>query len=167
MRRILTVVGVLLGIGFLDIVAAQGRNRVACYNPRTRAPQRCIPPFVNAAFNVTVEATNTCGEDLAEEYCVQTGITGATKSCELCEQFGRNSHPARFLTDFHNVQNQTWWQSSTMLQDGIQYPHSINLTLRLGRFNFNIIINQWFMVMLTVVNTVTDFSLILNFHKFC
>lgn len=76
-----------------------------------------------------MEATNTCGEQLHIEYCVQTGASGVKKSCEVCRQY---EHDSRFLTDLHNQDNQTWWQSETMLE-GIQFPSQVNLTLNLGK----------------------------------
>ncbi|EPY74640.1 hypothetical protein CB1_001919010 [Camelus ferus] len=98
--------------------------------------QRCMPEFVNAAFNVTVVATNTCGTP-PEEYCVQTGVTGVTKSCHLCDAGQPHlQHGAAFLTDYNNQADTTWWQSQTMLA-GVQYPNSINLTLHLVRTQRN------------------------------
>ncbi|XP_028177669.1 laminin subunit gamma-1 isoform X2 [Ostrinia furnacalis] len=105
-----------------------GSKLPSCYN--NRQPQRCIPEFENAAFNVQMEATNTCGDNGVKMYCLQTSAGTSTRSCDYCQPGLFSSY---YLTDLHHeTDNQTWWQSETM-KEGIQYPNQVNLTLHLGK----------------------------------
>lgn len=77
-----------------------------------------------------MEATNTCGETEPAEFCVQTVTSGVKKSCDVCYQ---SQHHARYLTDFHQEDNITWWQSSTLFEIFHPYNQQVNLTLNFGK----------------------------------
>nr|XP_022904333.1 laminin subunit gamma-1 isoform X1 [Onthophagus taurus] len=117
---------------------AIGAEGTRCYDHYGRA-QRCIPEFENAAFNLQIEASNTCGDNGPIEYCLQTG-THSRKTCDVCYP---NQHDSRFLTDSHTTENQTWWQSETILE-GVQYPNQVNLTLHLGKAFDITYVRVWF-----------------------
>lgn len=131
----------VLAICFLEFLApALVKAMNECYNPKTNDPQVCLPPFVNAAFGKPVVATNTCGQSKPEQYCLQTGVTGVTKSCHECYSKNRSMHhDPDFLTDISDERKPTWWQSQTMLAD-VQHPSMVNLTLDLGKILFSTIL---------------------------
>lgn len=115
-----------------------------CYNEYRRA-KKCTPPFINAAYNLKFEASNTCGTSGPSEYCIQSSLQSISnydgnKKCFICDaRNSANSHGVEYLTDYHSQNRLTWWQSDTMLKE-IQYPHSVNLTLNLNKkFEINYI----------------------------
>lgn len=128
MAYVLTRLFLLVGIGFfvcagqndadIDIESQVGRA-IKCYRGDGSA-QRCMPAFENIAFGKNVNSNNTCGKP-RRQYCVQTGTSGAKKTCDFCDasQAGYN-HPPYLMTDIVSEANPTWWQSQTLLDN--KYP---------------------------------------------
>nr|CAB72422.1 amphinetrin [Branchiostoma floridae] len=104
-----------------------------CYDENGK-PRRCIPDFVNAAFGKEVKASSTCGQP-ASRYCTLTGNSAdageeRARVCHICDSAApKRQHPPSYLTDLHNPNNVTCWQSEPY----IQYPTNVTLMLSLGK----------------------------------
>ena len=123
----------LLGVFLLALRLQETSSQIQskCYEfDDVRRPQRCMPEFGNAAFGKRVVSNNTCGTP-PSKFCVQTGVLDVRKECEICNASNpRLAHPAFFITDIKDDQNQTWWQSQTSLENPYK---TVTLTLDLGK----------------------------------
>lgn len=124
----------LAGLALLALRGA-GAGTGACYDGAGRA-QRCLPVFENAAFGRLAQASHTCGSP-PEDFCPHVGAPGgAWAQCQRCDAGDpARHHNSSYLTDFHSQDDSTWWQSPSMAF-GVQYPTSVNITLRLGKRGF-------------------------------
>ena len=107
---------------------AQFGTAKECYQDDGR-PSRCMPEFVNAAFEKDIYANNTCGVKKASHYCVQSGRIGLQRACEICDSRNKTlERPARYMNDIVK-EIVTWWQSDTLFDN--KYP--VRIILDLGK----------------------------------
>ncbi len=105
-----------------------------CYD--NAEPKRCIPEFVNAAFNSPVDASSTCGADGASRYCDDAN---SDRSCHVCDETGDSTlrFPATHLTDLNNPNNVTCWRSNPIPEPSHAASDApsdnVSLTLSLGK----------------------------------
>ncbi|KAG8197258.1 hypothetical protein JTE90_007506 [Oedothorax gibbosus] len=107
-------------------------TKSSCYDENNQ-PQRCTPEFSNAAAYRNLHSTNTCGQNGPREFCRQMGTPWARAPCEVCDStIPHWAHLPHHMTDINTYRNLTWWMSDTM-EDGINHPGQVNLTLDLGK----------------------------------
>ena len=115
-----------------------------CFDEKSKKPIACLPDFVNAAYGLPVEATSTCGDPPRQFCTSATNPLSSAQSlnrkrkrtanfglpsflptydtennevgdCRICDRNSfEHSHPPEFLTDLHNPNNITCWQSDLM-----------------------------------------------------
>lgn len=104
-----------------------------CYD--ANGPKRCIPEFVNAAFNAPVEASSTCGLSSPSRYCDDMDSGGL---CHICDESdSKTRFSASHLTDLNNPNNVTCWRSDPIPEQLHSSPNAppdnVTLTLPLGK----------------------------------
>ncbi|XP_065225047.1 netrin-3-like [Planococcus citri] len=104
-----------------------------CYD--INGAKRCIPEFVNAAFNTPVEASSTCGTSGASRYCDDSDSGGTCHQCDDADP--KNRYPPVHLTDLNNPNNVTCWRSDPIPEQSHSSPNAppdnVTLTLPLGK----------------------------------
>lgn len=120
----------LAGPDYLRLFSSSAVNLDPCYDEER--PKRCIPDFVNAAFNNPVEASSTCGLFGPSKFCDAPD----PNSCSFCDDSQpKKRYPAAFLTDLNNPNNVTCWRSEPLLPPTSHNapPDNVTLTLSLGK----------------------------------
>ncbi|KAL6957319.1 hypothetical protein U1Q18_050346, partial [Sarracenia purpurea var. burkii] len=104
-----------------------------CYD--INGAKRCIPEFVNAAFNTPVEASSTCGISGPSRYCDDSDSGGACHQCDDTDV--KHRYPPIHLTDLNNPNNVTCWRSDPIPEQSHASPNAppdnVTLTLPLGK----------------------------------
>lgn len=83
-----------------------------CYDAKLKRPRACVPDFVNAAYGLQVEASQTCGSE-ADRY--------------QCDEKANGPH---FLTDLHNPNNVTCWKSDFATQRDTKENVTLTVSLK-------------------------------------
>ncbi|XP_072044418.1 netrin-1-like isoform X2 [Amphiura filiformis] len=114
----------------LSMFAAQQNQPDPCYDIDGN-PRRCVPDFVNAAFGMPVIASSTCGTPPSRFCALSSGADGERqRNCFVCDASQpKRRHPPDYLTDLHNPNNLTCWQSEPFTTS----PHNVTLQLALGK----------------------------------
>ncbi|RWS07715.1 Netrin-1-like protein, partial [Dinothrombium tinctorium] len=114
---------------FLSLFSTQ--NTVdPCYDEFGN-PRRCIPDFVNAAFNKEVKVSSECGSP-ASRYCIASVDEKGevARDCHICDKESpKLRHPPAYLTDLNNPNNITCWVSEPFTSEA----ENVTLTLSLGK----------------------------------
>ena len=121
-----------------------------CFDEKLKKSIACIPDFVNAAFGLPVEASSTCGNP-PREFCaakvparpkrkrsygfeafdVVPETRELDQECQVCDrEVQEHQHPPEFLTDLHNPNNVTCWQSDLM---DVDKNGNVSLTVSLKK----------------------------------
>lgn len=96
---------------------------LGCYEQNGK-PKPCIPKFENIAYELPIEATNTCGTSGPTEYYPRLMSRLPIATCDMSQPDFR--HGSELITD---RDPRSWWQSDTLME-GVG---SVNLTLNFGK----------------------------------
>lgn len=97
---------------------------------------RCLPPFVNAAFGIPITASSTCGLNGPIRVCDSNINLDEPPVCNLCDDANpKIRFPSAYLTDINNSNNITCWRSEPVLAPlSINTPpDNVTLTLAFGK----------------------------------
>lgn len=115
---------------FLSMFQSEQAPIDPCYDERGN-PKRCIPDFVNAAFNRPVISTSTCGNPPTRHCSTNADKRGELiRTCDICDEgSAKLCHPPSYLTDLNNPSNLTCWMSEPFSSPS----QNVTLTLSLDK----------------------------------